>query len=314
MKFLFLLITLSVFFLNEATSNRIESILKPATTHTSAPDSSNNEEIAENVSFTSENHIPFVISDSIAAIKSLNTVEFQESEKKRTEIPPTGKIIERHSFGRQAWWFVLFLAQLSALIYLKAVYFRNMQERWKAYFNLNLAAQLFRDQENTLAVPVLVLMINALLSLSLLIYLLLGNFIPGIRESVVLLAQIFLFVSILYGLKYLAYLWLSWVFPFSEEISLFRFNYFLNQKIIGIILVPFTYVAAYLPADVSEYFLFIAVGIFLLSIIIRSLKGLAIGFSYLRRYTFHFLLYICAFEIAPVMIILKWLHGFGNGL
>jgi len=297
------------------TENLIETITESSATHSEPVI-----HVASGGEVTEEDSaiiaVPYFISDSLMQV--MDTVKHTVEWKKTTPsgfIPESpGKIIIKDSGRKPQWIFVWFILQLLILIYLKTSYLKRMEEYFKAYFNINLSQQLFRDQESVLSFQVIVVMLNFLLSCSLLIYLLADYFFnPAFSNPSSVILQIFLAVTIIYSAKYAGYLFLENVFPFQDEISLFSFNYFMNQKLLGVLLIPFIYAAAYSELSISKYFLFISAALFLLSLVIRAAKGILIGAKYLRKTAFHFLIYICTFEIAPLLILIKWLQTMANG-
>ncbi len=260
--------------------------------------------------------IPYFVSDSILNLMDtvVATAEWQESPPSVFAAQAAGRIIANPARKHPQWLFIIFVLQLLVLIYVKATGLKNLEDSLKAYFNTNLSQQLFREQESAISFSVLLQMMNFIISCSVLLYLFIDYFFqPNVADSLKIGSAIFLFTAVVYFLKYIAYKALSYVFPFSEDLDLFRFNYFLNQKLLGMLLIPFIYAAAYSPNPYSAYFLLASAIIFVSTILIRSFKGLIIGSAYLRKHTFHFLLYICTFEIAPVLILVKWLQLTGYG-
>jgi hypothetical protein len=260
--------------------------------------------------------VPYAISDSILNLIDTvaATAEWQESPPSVYAAQAAGRIIANPARKNPQWLFIIFVLQLLVLIYVKATGFKNLEDSLKAYFNTNLSQQLFREQESAISFSVLLQMMNFIISCSVLLYLFVDYFFqPNPADSIKIGVIIFVFTAVIYLLKYAGYKAISYVFPFSEHIDLFRFNYFLNQKLLGMLLIPFIYAAAYSPVPYNYYFLYLSAIIFFSTILVRSTKGLVIGSAYLRKHTFHFLLYICTFEIAPVLILVKWLQLTGYG-
>lgn len=260
--------------------------------------------------------VPYFIPDSILQLMdtSLATAIWQESPPSVFTANQAGRILANPAKKQPRWLFIVLLLQMLALVYIKKTDRKNMEDSLKAYFNINLSQQLFREQENTISLSMLIQTVNYFLTTTIMIYLITDYFFKIDNAiSLKIATIIFLFVLIIYFLKYIGYRFISNIFPFSDEVDLFRFNFFLNQKLIGIILIPFIYAATYIPNPYSLYFLVITVALFILSIIIRSFKGIVIGAAFLQKHTFHFLLYICTFEIAPVLILIKWLQTTGYG-
>ena len=260
--------------------------------------------------------VPYFIPDSVLAQMDTvsATAKWQESPPSVFAALNAGKIITNPTRKHPVWLFVIFILQLFILVYIKITSIKKVEESVKAYFNINLSQQLFREQESAVSFSVLLQMINFIISCTVMLYLLVDYFFqPPLGDSLKIAAAIFMGTTAIYFFKYIGYRILSVIFPFSEEIDLFRFNYFLNQKLLGILLVPLVYSAAYSPAPYSYYVLSASIALFILCMGIRSVKGLVIGSRYLQRNTFHFLLYICTFEIAPVLVLVKWLQLLGYG-
>jgi hypothetical protein len=260
--------------------------------------------------------VPYSISDSILNLMDTlsATAQWQESPPSIFATQAAGRIISNPARKHPKWLFIAFVLQLLILIYVKATGLKNFEDSIKAYFNTNLSQQLFREQESAISFSVLLQMMNFIISCSVLLYLFVDYFFqPNLADSLKIGTVIFLFTATIYFLKYLGYKVISYIFPFSEDIDLFRFNYFLNQKLLGVLLIPFVYTIAYSPSPYNTYFLLISAIIFLSTMLVRSAKGLVIGSAYLRKHMFHFLLYICTFEIAPVLILVKWLQLTGYG-
>jgi hypothetical protein len=260
--------------------------------------------------------IPYAVSESIRSL--LDTVkqkaEWQNSPSSAFKKQEPGTILLRKYQNKPRWIFGLLLFQLCILIYLKITYFKKTEESFRAYFNINLSQQLFRDQESSLSFQTIIMMINFLFTASLIIYFLIEHYFHLENANTFLIfLQILMVVSVAYFAKYAGFVLIGKIFPFNEEISLFRFNYFLNQKLTGVALIPFVYAAAYSWHPFSQWFLIVSVILFLFSIGIRSIKGLLIGMKFLQQNAFHFLLYICTFEIAPLMILIKWLQLLASG-
>ncbi|BDS13833.1 DUF4271 domain-containing protein [Aureispira anguillae] len=111
----------------------------------------------------------------------------------------------------------------------------------------------------------------------------------------------------IYFLKHLQLKILSYVLPFPQEIEAYSFILSNTNKTLGFILVPLLFLLAHTPSSTQLfvlYFCFILLG---LIYIYRTLKGLATAGSIILFHKFHFFVYLCAVEIAPILILLKLL-------
>lgn len=229
-------------------------------------------------------------------------------KKKNEEIV----LIKRPIPEKPIWFFLLFLFQFLLLAYFKTFGFRNLKNSWKAFLNLNLSQQLYREQESNPSFLSYVQSFNFILSIALFLYLFVGFFLNHglLYLSFYLLAYWFIIVLGFFFFKFMSYWLLGFIFPLKELSSYFSFNFFLNFKILGVLLIPFIYASYYAVSPYSSYVMYGAIFLCALFVLLIYLKGIYIGFRLLKKYTIHFFLYICTFEILPVIILIKWLSVF----
>lgn len=216
------------------------------------------------------------------------------------EVKPLNR---RHHKG---WLFTLLTFQFVLIVYLRVAFIRYAEEQYRSFFNLNISQQVFREQELSMPFPALLLTINGVLSYAVLLYLgatqfhLLGGLSNGSLYAVCL--AIVLGIA---GFKYLLMWFTSAIFPFKEEMNFYNFNFFLNIKIVGTLLLPLNFIIAYAPPQLTEAAIWTALGLLALAYLGLVVKGLAIAKNYLAFHKFHFIVYICSLEIAPVLIFIK---------
>jgi hypothetical protein len=122
-----------------------------------------------------------------------------------------------------------------------------------------------------------------------------------------LLRFIFFSVAIAasYSIKMIVLRFFSSVFDLEKPIALYIFNIFLMVMMIGLLLLPVNILLAYASSEISTWVLWITIGIISLLFLYRLVRAVGIwtgipGFS-----VFYLFLYLCAFEIAPLLIIWK---------
>jgi hypothetical protein len=118
-------------------------------------------------------------------------------------------------------------------------------------------------------------------------------------------------ISLIFILKHILLKIVGAIFPIEKELGTYSFTIIVFQIILGIALLPFMIFIAYGTEELIPYAIygaFIMIGIFY---IYRSLRGLFIGNRFLAYHKFHFLLYICTVEIAPLVVLLKVLLSGG---
>lgn len=114
----------------------------------------------------------------------------------------------------------------------------------------------------------------------------------------------------IYTVKLLVLKLLGWIFQMSEVTDTYIFVVFTTNKVIGILLLPFTILLAFSFGTLTQ------VSLTLAFIMVGGLFAYRYFLSYLSVHRqmqislFHFLLYLVAFEIAPLLLINKLLFMF----
>ena len=121
------------------------------------------------------------------------------------------------------------------------------------------------------------------------------------------------FFTLLYFGKFLCLQLVGFVFNVRELVNTYVFVVFMINKVLGILLIPFVLMLAFSkPA-----FYAIAVGgsaiLTLLLFLYRYLFSLTSVRNKLHISSFHFFLYLCAFEILPLLILYKFIVQFLGG-
>lgn len=211
------------------------------------------------------------------------------------------------SGGRHyGWLFTVFLIQFVLIVYLRVAFIRYGEEQYRSFFNLNISQQVFRDQELSMPFPAFLLLLNGLFSYSIMLFLCLKHYhLMSLFDGLTLFwVSVFIIFAIL-GFKYFLMWFTSAVFPFGDDLNFYNFNFFLNVKVLGVLLLPFNLVIAYAPAAFTEMAIIVAMALVGLAYVGLAVKGLAISKNYLAFYKFHFIVYICSLEVAPVIIFAK---------
>ncbi len=98
---------------------------------------------------------------------------------------------------------------------------------------------------------------------------------------------------------------IGYVFPVQKEIHRYNFLIMVFWIVLSFVLFPINILMAYLPGEGIQAVLIASAilggGVYAF----RVLRGLLIANGYVLMYSFHFLLYICTVEIAPVMVVYK---------
>jgi hypothetical protein len=196
---------------------------------------------------------------------------------------------------------ILFYFALIRIFFEK--YFNNLMT---LFFRVSLRQQQIREQ--VLQTPLPSLLLNILFIISgglyacyLLHYSRLG---AGIRFWVLYL-NCMLLLGTIYFVKFLVLKFIGWVFSISRATDIYIFIVFLVNKMLGIFLLPFLIVITFSGPELREVFITISLAMIFVLWTYRILASYRPVHNEIKLTPFYFFLYLCAFEIAPLLLIYK---------
>ena len=117
----------------------------------------------------------------------------------------------------------------------------------------------------------------------------------------------------LYLFKFL-FLWLSgWLFSQGEAIGNYSFIVFLTNKVMGVFLIPAILLLAFSPESVQDFAYNSALIVISILFVYRYLVSFSIVRASLKVSAFHFFLYLCTFEVLPMLVLYKLTMDFISG-
>jgi hypothetical protein len=196
---------------------------------------------------------------------------------------------------------ILFYFALTRVFFEK--YFNNLLT---LFFRVSLRQQQIREQ--VLQTPLPSLLLNILFIISgglyacyLLHYSRLG---ADIRFWVLYLYCMLLLGAVYLG-KFLVLKFIGWVFSVSRATDIYIFIVFLVNKMLGIFLLPFLIIITFSGPTVREVFITISLAMVFVLWAYRVLAAYRPVRNEIKLTPFYFFLYLCAFEIAPLLLIYK---------
>ncbi|WP_456422732.1 DUF4271 domain-containing protein [Lutibacter sp.] len=209
-------------------------------------------------------------------------------------------------YQNKDWITVVFLAILIVLTIAKVVYNERLSRTNVFFLSRKYLSIYFNKEKRKLLNGFQILLFSVqLLVLSLLFFL--TNVYFQFQDELLnfrgYLLILFL-VSLYFGLGYVLGFLLAYLFNFKDEYSKIVFdklNYF-NNLILWVL--PFLFVSVYLKYY-NKLFFEITVVLFMILLIVRYIFILSMNKKLIYNNLFYFILYICALEIAPLIIVLK---------
>ncbi len=209
-----------------------------------------------------------------------------------------------NSAGNQNLLFGISLFILLLLAVLMVLNRRMLRDAYRAMSNDNYLRFLFRDYQNKLWIYrtfYLYFFINA----GFFIYLTVSISAGADRPSIAVLPMAIGLIMLVYSLRHVVLQIIGSSFPVSKETELFGFIIMLINIVFGLVLTPINLGLAFGPPFLLKTLIFIGLGLFIFLYIFRQLKGLFLSSRLLGTYLFHFFLYFCIVEIAPLLVIGK---------
>lgn len=214
-------------------------------------------------------------------------------------------IDERITDGNEGiFYFIVGLLFYVALM--RLIFYKYMSTMFTLFFRATLRQQQLREQ--MLQAPLPALLMNIFFVVAFSAYLALiadhiglpepGNFWTNLLYAIIIIAAIYIGKFILLNL-------LGWILGVSNVTDTYIFIVFLVNKMIAIFLLPFIILLAfptsYLLSVVLTLSYVLIAGMFVYRFIIsyRPVR------SEIKLSRLHFFLYLCAFEIAPLLLIYK---------
>lgn len=204
------------------------------------------------------------------------------------------------------WFFWLIVVALSLVAFTRFFFEKRLKVVISSIFSRSSSFQATRERSITQHQSFYILALVFVIACILLIYQIILYFDPSGGKGVAgLLLTVQVFAAwIVYFLFKVLFVRLSGIiFRNSSVSSEYIQNIFLYNIVTGIILVPVLLLLAYVEAGV---FLYTALGVLVIMMILRFIRGMLIGLSDTKFSLFHLILYLCTLEILPILFIAKF--------
>ena len=219
---------------------------------------------------------------------------------------PVVEIFEIHRSNSKDSLFYLLVGILFYFALIRIFFTKYLDNLITLFFRVSLRQQQIREQVLQTPLPSLLLNILFIVSAGLYACFLLhySKIGEGVRFWVIYFYCMVLLGSI-YLVKFLVLKFVGWVFSISRATDIYIFVVFLVNKMMGIFLLPFLILITFSGSDVREIFITISLAMVFVLWAYRSLASYRPVRNEIKLTPFYFLLYLCAFEIAPLLLIYK---------
>lgn len=219
--------------------------------------------------------------------------------------PPQGIV---RSFNGKDLLFYLLVLLLIIFGFLKLLFPKYFSDLFRLFFRTTLKQRQIREQ--LVQTPLPSLLLNAFFVISTGLYLgfILNYFhLNTIGNFWLLVLYTCIGLSLVYFIKFAGLKISGWLFGMEEAADSYIFIVFVVNKMLGILLLPFLVIIAFTTDNLYTAGITLSMCLVGGMLIYRFILTYAAVRNQVKVNLFHFFLYLCAFEIAPLLLIYKGL-------
>lgn len=212
--------------------------------------------------------------------------------------------------GKELLFYVI-IAYLLFFALLKQAFPKYLNDLFRLFFRTTMKQRQLREQLIQTPLPSLLFNGFFVLSTGLYINILLRYYgVNPVDNFWLMFFYCCLGLSLIYFVKFLGLKISGWLFNVNEAANAYIFVVFIINKVIGIFLLPFLVLLSFTEGEAFRIFLVLSwCGLGLLLFYRFLLTFISIR-NLVRFNLFHFLIYLLAFEIAPLLLVYKGLLFF----
>ncbi len=255
-----------------------------------------------------------VTAPDVLAANPFNVVPHRRPERtkeadKPMEKPAVKQITDRSVLGpplaeHQIFW--LLIGLMAFLAFSVASRRDVLAKAWRAFLNDNALSVALRDADSFIGSrPYYLLYASFFLNAGVFIFLITRHFAPERFNHIGFLLLCLVATPLLFIGKHALLYGIGSIFPLKEEMRRYGFLVMLFNCVLGLFLLPFNFLLAY-QRPYSGFLVFWLLALAAIFYIYRYLRAATIARKFLPRHLFHFLLYLCSVELAPVLVLVRW--------
>jgi hypothetical protein len=251
--------------------------------------------------------------DAIAKVQALKTWDSLLASNPSFNFmgKPLAETMEIHQTSSRDTMFYLFLGILFYFALVRIFFEKYFSNLITLFFRVSIRQQQIREQ--VLQAPLPSLLLNGLFIVTGGFYacLLLKyyQFAEGMNFWLLYL-DCMIMLAVIYLVKFLVLKFCGWVFNIPKAVDTYIFVVFLVNKMLGIFLLPFLILIIFSGETAQKIYLTISIAMVFVFLIYRIVASFRPIRSEIKLTPFHFFLYLCAFEIAPLLLIYKVLLAY----
>ena len=204
---------------------------------------------------------------------------------------------------------LMFYVLVGLLFYfalIKTLFGKYVNNLIAIFLRITLKQQQLREQLLQAPLPSLMLNVLFLLSGGFYASLLLDYYKSSFTENFWLqTAYCILMLALIYLTKFIVLKAAGWIFRITKATDTYIFIVFLVNKMLGIILLPFIVLYVFQPPPVQQVLVTLSLMFIIFLFAYRYIFSFLPLKTEIKMNLLHFFIYLCAFEIAPLLLIYK---------
>jgi hypothetical protein len=176
---------------------------------------------------------------------------------------------------------------------------------YRSLLNLNFLSLLYRESKEENQLIYYLLYGLYFIGLSIFIYLDIIHF-KGLKAPIYIL-YISLGIICIYGMRHLSLKLIGYIYGVKKEADRYLFSIVIFSCIMSILLIPADFIIAFVNPELGRKCIWLIFIIFVILYLYRQFREIIFSVALWRQHIFHFLLYLCTFEIAPLLLMLIFL-------
>lgn len=206
----------------------------------------------------------------------------------------------------QTLLFYILLAIVGLFTFTKHNYPKYIKELYRSFNNINISRQFFEDQRYSTAFASVLIYVGSLLTFSMTCYILLNYFEQwtGYPDYLAILICLVVVGGFLI-LKYVVLRLIAFILPLKLTLDWYIFNTLIHNCVMSFALLPIIMIVGFAETSYANTAIVLFIALVIFTFAYRLYIGAVIGKEFLLFHKFHFFIYLCVLEIAPLIIMTK---------
>ena len=221
--------------------------------------------------------------------------------------PAIGPEVSKRRVEHLEWIFYSFAGLFLLLAFIRYFWVEYFDRVFLVYFNQGFILRQKKDAMMLWSLPSALLNILFVLTGSFFLFFGLGsNYVLTGMDRWQVMIFIFIILSFVYFFKYFFLQFLGWIFKQHDAFEQYSFIVFLNNKILGVLLLVASFIMAF--SDEGSYKAIFTIGIYLISILfgLRLINAFRIFIAQTKAGFLNILLAFISLELLPTAMLLKF--------